>query len=184
LPRIAPEKREIAAGRFLMARAPSMPGPKREAIVIACLRLLAEPDLAPLFGPKARAEVTLSGSIALGGEERRVFGRVDRLALDAERVLICDFKTGPPPAEGAPLPPGESAQIALYATLLQTIYPERHVVPMLVWTTGPVLRRLGADEVAAAMARMEAEAAQRSSFDRPHKLLPSGAVAKSLSDKE
>ncbi|TXN22121.1 PD-(D/E)XK nuclease family protein, partial [Methylobacterium sp. WL9] len=159
LPRLAPDRRTDAAAHFVAARAPSMPKPKRDALVAACLRLFAEPDLAPLFTREARAEVALSGSIVLGGEVRRVFGRVDRLALDGDRVLVCDFKTGRPPAEDAPLPAAEAAQIALYATLLQTIYPDRTIVPMLVWTSGPVLRRLDPDEVAAALATIGSEAA-------------------------
>ena len=85
--------------------------------------------------------------------------RVDRLALDGERVLVCDFKTGRPPAADAPLPANEAAQIALYATLLGTIYPDRAIVPMLVWTSGPVLRRLAPEEVAAALAGIGSQAA-------------------------
>jgi ATP-dependent helicase/nuclease subunit A len=159
LPRLAPDTRAAAAARFVAARAPSMPKPKQDALVTACLRLFDEPDLAPLFAPQARAEVALSGSVFLAGEARRVFGRVDRLALDGDRVLVCDFKTGRPPAEDAPLPANEAAQIALYATLLGTIYPDRAIVPMLVWTSGPVLRRLAPDEVAAALATIGRQAA-------------------------
>ncbi|MCE4223227.1 double-strand break repair helicase AddA [Methylobacterium sp. C25] len=159
LPRLAPEKRAEAAARFVTARAPSMPSPKRGALVAACLQLLDEPDLAPLFASDARAEVTLAGSVVFGDQERRVFGRVDRLALDGDRVLVCDFKTGRPPAENAPLPATEAAQIALYAALLERIYPGREVVPMLVWTSGPVLRRLDHSEIVAALATVGFETA-------------------------
>ncbi|MBB3900617.1 double-strand break repair helicase AddA [Methylobacterium brachythecii] len=159
LPRLPAEKREDAATRFVAARAPSMPSPKREALVAACLRLFDKPDLAPLFAPAARAELTLSGSVVIGGRERRVFGRVDRLAIDGDRVLVCDFKTGRPPTEDAPLPASEAAQIALYAALLEKIYPGHQIVPMLVWTSGPVLRRLDRAECDAALATIGFEAA-------------------------
>ncbi|WP_336489329.1 double-strand break repair helicase AddA [Methylobacterium nigriterrae] len=152
LPRLEPARREAAATAFVRARAPGLADHTRSAIVAAALRLLGAPDLAPLFSRAARAEVTLSGRVAVEGVERPVFGRVDRLAVEGDTVLIADFKTGRPPADGAPLPEAAASQIALYATLLARIYPGRRVVPMLVWTSGPVIRRLSEAEVAAALA--------------------------------
>jgi ATP-dependent helicase/nuclease subunit A len=152
LPRLDPARREAAATGYVRARAPALPEPKRAGIVRAALRLLDEPDLAPLFARAARAEVTLSGRVQVGGAERPVFGRVDRLAVTDDTVLIADFKTGRPPQDDAPLPEAASSQIALYATLLARIYPGRRVVPMLVWTSGPVIRRLGDAEIAVALA--------------------------------
>ncbi len=61
-------------------------------------------------------------------------------------MTLADFKTGRPPAEDVPLPEAEAAQIALYARLVARIYPGRRVVPMLVWTSGAVIRVL--DEAA------------------------------------
>jgi len=81
-----------------------------------------------------------------------VHGRIDRLAVTEEGVLLADFKTGRPPPEGAPLPAADAAQIALYAALLEQIYPGRRIVPMLVWTSGPVIRRLSEAETSAALA--------------------------------
>jgi ATP-dependent helicase/nuclease subunit A len=67
-------------------------------------------------------------------------------------MRIADFKTGRPPDEDAPLPPAEAGQIALYARLLGQIYPGRTIRPMLIWTSGPVIRPLDASDVAAALA--------------------------------
>jgi ATP-dependent helicase/nuclease subunit A len=154
LPRLDPNRREAAATGYVRARAPALPEPKRGAIIRAALRLLDEPDLAPLFARAARAEVTLSGRVTVGGAERPVFGRVDRLAVTQDAVLIADFKTGRPPQDDAPLPEAVASQIALYATLLARIYPGHRIVPMLVWTSGPVIRRLDDAEIAAALARL------------------------------
>ncbi|KAB1075767.1 double-strand break repair helicase AddA [Methylobacterium planeticum] len=154
LPRLDPARRAAAATGYVRARAPALPEPTRAAIVRSALRLLDAPDLAPLFARAARAEVTLSGRITVGGIERPVFGRVDRLAVTEDTVLIADFKTGRPPADDAPLPEAAASQIALYAALLARIYPEHRLVPMLVWTGGPVIRRLDAREIAAALARL------------------------------
>jgi ATP-dependent helicase/nuclease subunit A len=159
LPRIDPAQREAAATAFVHARAPGLERAKQAAIVGATLRLLDEPDLAPLFAREARAEVTLSGRVRVGGASRPVFGRVDRLAISADTVWVADFKTGRPPAEGGALPRAEAGQIALYAALLAEIYPDHRVVPMLVWTSGPVIRRLDPGEIAEALDALSRRAA-------------------------
>ena len=82
------------------------------AIVRSVLRIIDDPDLAPLFAPDARAEVSLSGRVRTAVRERPVQGRVDRLSVTADTVRIADFKTGRPPEPEAPLPPAEAGQIA------------------------------------------------------------------------
>ncbi|MDR7035278.1 ATP-dependent helicase/nuclease subunit A [Methylobacterium sp. BE186] len=151
LPRLDPARRAEAAATFVRARAPGLPEPKRRAIAQAALTLIDEPDLAPLFAREARAEVTLSGRVLAEGRERPVYGRVDRLAVRDGTVWLADFKTGRPPEGGAPLPEADAAQIALYAALLGRVYPGHRIVPMLVWTSGPAIRRLGEAEIADAL---------------------------------
>ncbi|KQO55810.1 double-strand break repair protein AddA [Methylobacterium sp. Leaf87] len=156
LPRLDPRKRRAAATRFVHARAPTLDDATRKAIVTATMRLFDHPDLEPLFAHGARAEVTLSGRVVVHGVERPVFGRVDRLAIGPDAVVVADFKTGRAPAEDAPLPEAETRQIALYAALLAQIFPGRRIVPMLVWTSGPTLRHLSADEQAMALGKIAA----------------------------
>ena len=151
LPRLDPRHRKAAATRFVRARAPTLDAATQKAIVAATMRLFNHPDLAALFAPDARAEVTLSGRVVVDGAERPVFGRVDRLAIGPETVVVADFKTGRPPAEDVALPEAETRQIALYAALLTRIFPGRRIVPMLVWTSGPTVRRLTEGERAAAL---------------------------------
>ena len=117
------------------------------------MRLIEDPQLAPLFAEGAQAEVSLSGRVSVGGAERLVTGRVDRLAVTADTVTLADFKTGRPPAEDAPLPEEDAAQIALYARLLRRIYPGRRIAPMLVWTSGPVIRPLTDAMIEAALSK-------------------------------
>ncbi len=154
LPRVETERREAAGLAFVRARAPGLPRPAIYGIVRSVLRIIDDPDLAPLFAPDARAEVNLSGRVRSGGTERTVQGRVDRLAVAADTVRIADFKTGRPPNDDEPLPAAEAGQIALYARLLAEIYPGRTIRPMLIWTSGPVIRALGADDIATALERL------------------------------
>jgi ATP-dependent helicase/nuclease subunit A len=153
LPRVETGRREAAGLAFVRARAPGLPRPATSGIVRSVLRIIDDPDLAPLFAPDARAEVNLSGRVRAGGGERVVQGRVDRLSVATDTIRIADFKTGRPPPEDAPLPPAEAGQIALYARLLGEIYPERTIRPMLIWTSGPVIRTLSADDIRAALDR-------------------------------
>jgi ATP-dependent helicase/nuclease subunit A len=149
LPRIGPEAREAAGLAHLRARAPGLPGPAARGMVRSALGLIGHPDLAPLFAADARAEVSLSGRVAVDGVVRAVHGRVDRLAVDAASVRIADVRTGRPPGDGEPVPEADTAGIALCARLLARIYPERRIVPMLVWISGPVIRTLSAAEAEA-----------------------------------
>ena len=158
LPRVEPARRETAGRAFVRARAPGLPRAAAPAIVRSVLRIVDAPELAPLFAPDARAEVALSGRVRAGGTDRVVQGRVDRLAVTADAVHLADFKTGRPPEPGAPLPAAEAGQIALYARLLAQIYPGRTIRPLLVWTSGPVIRTLDPDDVAAALDRIGIEA--------------------------
>jgi ATP-dependent helicase/nuclease subunit A len=153
LPRVEPAARSRAGLAYLRSRAPGLGEPALRGILAAVMRLVEDPALAPLFSEHALAEVNLSGRVSVGGVERPVTGRVDRLAVGDDTVTLADFKTGRPPAEDAPLPEAEAAQLALYARLVARIYPGRRVVPMLVWTSGAIIRTLDEAAVEAALAR-------------------------------
>ncbi|GJE39726.1 double-strand break repair helicase AddA [Methylobacterium persicinum] len=154
LPRLERSSRQKAGLAYLVSRAPGLGEPALRGILGAVMRLLDHPALAPLFAEGALAEVNLSGRVSVGGTERPVTGRVDRLAVAEGTVTLADFKTGRPPDDGAPLPEAESSQIALYARLLARIYPDKRIVPMLVWTSSPVIRILDEAAVEAALGKV------------------------------
>ncbi|TVQ29722.1 MAG: double-strand break repair helicase AddA [Geminicoccaceae bacterium] len=93
-------------------------------------RLLAEPDLAPLFGPLALAEQPIVGRLG----DVLVAGQIDRLWVGQGEVRLVDFKTGRPPAPGAPPPAHHLRQLALYAALLARVHPGASIRAGLVWT--------------------------------------------------
>ena len=74
-------------------------------------------------------------------------GQIDRLHDDEARVLVADFKTGPAPAQ---TPIDYVRQMALYAALLEQIYPGRQITTWLVWTEACAIEEL--DEAARASA--------------------------------
>ncbi|MEK9744682.1 MAG: PD-(D/E)XK nuclease family protein [Candidatus Puniceispirillum sp.] len=89
--------------------------------------MIESPDLAVLFGPDALVEVPINGRVNGYG----VAGQIDRLYVDAKRIVLADFKTGTKKAGPPPL--AYRQQMALYDALLQQIYPGRAIECWLVW---------------------------------------------------
>ena len=70
----------------------------------------------------------------------RISGRIDRLVVLPQRVLVIDFKTNrPSPARIEEADPAYLRQMALYAAVLAEIFPGRQIEPAIVWTDGPKL---------------------------------------------
>ena len=107
--------------------------------------ILALPELAALFGPQSLAEISVSGLVAGLG----VAGQIDRLHVGDSRVLIGDFKTGPRPGT---TPASYVRQMALYAALMEQIYPGHEIETWLIWTEAAAVEvvTLAAREVALA----------------------------------
>jgi len=109
------------------------------------LAVLDDPATAPLWGLASLAEVPVAGIVAgpPGAPPRTIAGRIDRLAVLDDRILVADFKTGrAPPADPAATPRAWLAQMAAYRALIAGIWPERPVECWLVWTDAPAVQRL------------------------------------------
>lgn len=148
LPDLAASERADAARRML-ARERDLDDAARADIAAAAFAVLDDPVFAPVFGPGSRAEVALTGQI--GGAP--VSGRMDRLVVTPERVLVIDYKTNrPPPLRIEDADPAYVRQMAVYATVLAAIYPDRPVEAAIVWTDGPRLMPVPRDLMRAALA--------------------------------
>jgi ATP-dependent helicase/nuclease subunit A len=143
LPDIAPERRAEAGARYLATFAENWTENERAALLAEVMAVMAEPAFAHAFAEGSRAEVEIAGRIATATGEATVAGRVDRLAVSGNHVLIVDYKTNhPAPAE----PPGEYvSQLAIYRALLKRIYPGKNVAAAILWTDGPALFSLSDD---------------------------------------
>lgn len=143
LPAVAPAQRVDAARRMIASQA-DVAAETGQALIDDVMQVMAMPALADLFGERALAEVSISGVV--GGDG--VAGQIDRLFVGTNRVLVADFKTGPMPAV---TPTAYTRQMALYAALLEQIYPDHDVVTWLVWTEAAQLQELSADARQAAL---------------------------------
>ncbi len=156
LPGLDPAHRRDAARRFVGGRAGGLAPERRGALIEDALRIVADPALAPLFGPDSRAEVPLAARLPNGdGAPLEVTGQIDRLAVTDEAVFIADFKTGTS-RDAADAPPSYVAQLALYRAAVQPLYPDRPVRAFLVWTAGPVATEIPSRALDAALDQVRA----------------------------
>jgi ATP-dependent helicase/nuclease subunit A len=139
LPDLPAEARAEAA-RSLLARERDLAEVQRAEMTAAALSVLEDARFAEVFGPGSRAEVAIAGSAARLPAGLKISGRIDRLVVLPERVLVADFKTNrPSPARIEDADPAYLRQMAIYAAVLGEVFPDRPIEAALVWTDGPKL---------------------------------------------
>jgi ATP-dependent helicase/nuclease subunit A len=169
LPGVPETRRLVAAEALAEARGGALRLARRATIVADAVRLLAAPALAGLFALDALAEVPVAGSIRMpDGEWRAVSGRIDRLAVTADAVIVADFKTtARPPREVDAIPVTSVAQLAAYAALMREIYPGRTVRALAIYTASLTCFELDAgrrDQALGALAAGEGGSTTEGSF--------------------
>ncbi len=146
LPEIPRERRPAAALELLSNPLHEVEPDAREEIAGVALGVLEDPSFAPLFGPGSRAEVEIAGVEG----ERVVSGRIDRLLVADDSVLVVDYKSDRPAPESAEkVAPVYLHQLAAYRGILARIYPTRTIRCALLWTDGPTLMEIGSETLAA-----------------------------------
>jgi ATP-dependent helicase/nuclease subunit A len=135
LPDIPAPDRPNAAARML-SRERDIDDAQRAEMIAAAFSVLDDGRFAPVFGAGSRPEVALTGSVGTTA----VSGRMDRLVVTPDRVLVIDYKTNrPAPDRIGDADPAYVLQLAIYAAVLRELYPDRAVEAALVWTDGPRL---------------------------------------------
>jgi len=139
LPDLAKADRPGTA-RVYLARQADLDDAQRAEIATAVLAVLNQPGFALLFGPGSRAEVSIAGWGPGLPEGMKIAGRLDRLVVAPDQVLVCDFKTNrPAPASVEAADPAYVTQLAAYVAVLRGLWPGRPVRASLLWTDGPRL---------------------------------------------
>ncbi|MDR3463617.1 MAG: PD-(D/E)XK nuclease family protein, partial [Beijerinckiaceae bacterium] len=153
LPDLPEAQRETAARAYLETTT-ALDAAARRTIIAQALAILALPSLAPLFAKGSRAEAAIMGAVTRpDGSIWQIPGKVDRLAVDGDDVLVADFKSGsPPPSGGAPR--AYIRQLALYRLALAPLWPGKRLRMLLIWTGIPLVQEL--DDVLLDMAAAEA----------------------------
>jgi ATP-dependent helicase/nuclease subunit A len=155
LPDIPAGKRLKAAEDYLARAGNELDQEQRTKITEQVMLVLEDARFYELFAPGSRAEVPIVGRLILGGEEVRVSGQIDRLAVTQSAVLIGDFKTNrPAPRRIEDVPQSYLRQLALYRAVLAKLYPQRVLRATLIWTEVPDLMELSEEVLDAALARV------------------------------
>jgi ATP-dependent helicase/nuclease subunit A len=149
LPAMASGQRAEGARRIVARAVPELPLPEREALAAEAMAVLdAFPEL---FGPEARAEVPVIGTVA----GHAVAGQIDRLVIRPDEILIVDFKSNrAPPGAAEDVSTAYAAQLALYRALLAPLYPGRVLRCRLIWTATASATDLPAALLDAALAAL------------------------------
>lgn len=136
LPHRAEEKRYDAALKFVEKNMPEISGQEQRQIVQSVIGVISAPEFAPLFSPGSMAEVPVSGVV----DGRVINGRIDRLVVLKNDILIVDYKSNRKiPESAADIPEVYIRQTAAYKSLLEKIYPDKNVRCFLLWTEAPKL---------------------------------------------
>mgnify|MGYP001358400305 CR=1 FL=1 len=150
LPKIPAAVREEKARQFLAAK--GMDDRTADGLVAEVLAVLNAPAFSKVFSAESHAEVSLEADLP---DFPPIHGRIDRLAVTADEVLIVDFKTGSnPPDRIEDVGRNYIEQMALYRLAAKKIFPGRRIACALLWTAGPRLTPLPEDFLDAETKRM------------------------------
>jgi ATP-dependent helicase/nuclease subunit A len=130
LPELPSSQRKQAA----MTITPGLSREDQEAVI----GLIADPRYSDLFGPASLAEVPISGVI----NGQLIQGRIDRLVVQGDQIIILDYKSGAVPTSPDKIPQGYRDQLNTYAQLLADIFPGADMRLLLLWTEGPELMEI------------------------------------------
>lgn len=156
LPDFAEAEREEAARRYAERAARFWPTGEREHLIRAVLRVISEPAVQPAFSANSRAEISIMGTMTIGRQHYAVSGRVDRLAVDGDRVILVDYKTNRvPPRTAREIPFSHTAQLAIYREILAPLYPGKEFVCALIYTENAAFVRVDDDAMTQALAAIK-----------------------------
>ncbi|MDI7863024.1 double-strand break repair helicase AddA [Rhizobiaceae bacterium n13] len=156
LPEFDPTEREAAAYRYAERAARFWPPGERRDLVRSALAVMDHPDLRSVFSAHGQAEVAVMGTLKLGTQEFAISGRLDRMAVMDESVVLLDYKTNrTPPQAVAGISLAHRAQLAIYREILKPLYPTRRIDCVLVYTETAQIFTLDDAVLSAALAEIK-----------------------------
>jgi ATP-dependent helicase/nuclease subunit A len=137
----------------LLAKERDLTDAQRAEMAAAALGVLNDPQFAEVFGPGSRAEAAVAGSAPGLPARLAISGRVDRMVVTPDRVLVVDFKSNrPSPETIEQADEAYLAQMAIYVAVLREVFKGRNVEAALVWTDGPKLMPVPDNLIASTLA--------------------------------
>lgn len=137
LPTLPEETRYLAASQMIHKAGFSLAD--WEIDIQTTLTLLKDPHFEGLFSLDSLAEVPV-----IGEKDGKPFqGRIDRLLVTPDTLIIVDYKTNQnPPTDLEDIPEAYVQQLENYAVALKAIYPYHKIRKILLWTQGPYIHEV------------------------------------------
>jgi len=146
LPGLPAELRVAHAAALLPATDPDL----RARLLADAERLFGATHLAHVFSPDTLAEVSFAATL----DGRPLRGTIDRLCVEAGRILAIDFKSNRVvPDRPEDVPSGILRPMGAYTSALAEIYPDRRIETAILWTATGTLMQLPHEIVRAALTR-------------------------------
>ncbi len=121
-----------------------------EALLPEAAAVLTAPELSHIFSPDALAEVPVTAYI--DPLDAPIMGRIDRLIVADDHILIVDFKSNRDvPDSPGTTPSGFLKQMGAYADALRQVYPGKEIRTAILWTRTATLMALPENVTAAAL---------------------------------
>ena len=153
LPAVAKCERLDAAKDLRMRIEEDLSDDEFEECLESCDLMLDDPELQFLFSGNALAEVAITARPP-SLEQRPIYGFIDLLLVEPERVLAVDFKTNAVvPKRSEDVPEAILRQMGAYLESLELIYPGRRAETAILWTKNSKLMPLGREAVVSALRR-------------------------------
>ncbi len=149
LPRLEAPARGERAAAYLLQTFAEWSDKQRTGVLRDVMNILEHEEFSHLFSSDSQAEVSLTGSIDVQGDSRRISGQIDRIAMFDDKVLIVDYKTDRLVPDNPEMVSDQYlVQLAIYKNLVEQIYSDRNVECALLWTSAPQIMVIPADLLA------------------------------------
>ena len=113
-------------------------------IISDVIKILDDEKFTELFAPNGKSEIEVTGLIEGANKKNiEITGRIDRLIINENEILIVDFKTTrQPPQTIAQVQKEYIIQLGIYYLLLEKLYPSHTIKCALLWTHNATLMEI------------------------------------------
>lgn len=133
LPSLARDERKNSGLLFAMSRTSRE---EAQSALENAIDIIEDEKFAHIFGENSMAEVAISGRLKNGN---LVSGRIDRIVISDDEIMIVDFKTGSIPRDVNNIPPLYKSQMAAYRDLVSQMYEKHNIRCAFLFTNGGIL---------------------------------------------
>jgi ATP-dependent helicase/nuclease subunit A len=157
-PTISSSEWEKQGLNYLSRALPTLDADEQHNMITSIIAVLKDTDFAPIFTEESASEFSIMGTLDVKGQERIVSGRIDRMVILEDKILIVDYKTNfKAPDHISEIPQVYIRQLAIYRAVLQPLYPDKPIEAGLLYTRVPALFALKGELLDQAMENLSSK---------------------------